>query len=171
MCGERRRRYGERRGSAGQEHPPLPYVPLRHRARDGAARHRGTGDDDGDLGLPGLRHAGAPQLPHRGATRLDAARRGLLTAREREPQAAVGSGAGSSASASTCGPRTPTTSSSSASTSVIARRFSTTAPSAAAGETTARSSVYVAVSRTPSPDGANTARTATIAPAALAPPR
>ena len=63
------------------------------------------------------------------------------------------------------------TSRSAASTTVIARRLSTIAPSATPSEATARSRPYIDASRTPRPDGAKTASTATIAPTALVPPR
>ena len=54
---------------------------------------------------------------------------------------------------------------------MIASRFSTVAPSATASVVTASSSPYIDASRTPSPEGAKTASTATIAPTALTPPR
>ena len=47
----------------------------------------------------------------------------------------------------------------------------TVAPSATASPTTASSSPYIDASRTPRPEGAKTASTATIAPTALTPPR
>ena len=54
---------------------------------------------------------------------------------------------------------------------MIASRFSTVAPSAIASVVTASSSPYIEASRTPRPEGAKIASTATIAPTALTPPR
>ena len=54
---------------------------------------------------------------------------------------------------------------------MIASRLITIAPSATASPTTASSRPYIDASRTPSPEGAKIASTATIAPTALTPPR
>ena len=54
---------------------------------------------------------------------------------------------------------------------MIASRFRTVAPSATDSVVTASISPYIDASRTPSPEGAKTASTATIAPTAATPPR